>query len=76
VIELYGNLDIWTTDETSPFGSEDVYQLRDLLKSPNHQGVRDLSPNATRSGFVPISHIMSSTAYSLSSCAAEDSARA
>jgi hypothetical protein len=59
VIELYGNLDVWTTDETRPFDSEEAYQLHDLLKSPNRQRVRALSSNATRSGFVPISDIMS-----------------
>jgi hypothetical protein len=48
VIELYGSLDEWTTDETSPFDSEEAYQLRDLLKSPNRQRARALSPDATR----------------------------
>jgi hypothetical protein len=43
VIELHGNLDVWTTDETRPFDSEQVCQLRDLLKSANHQVVRVLS---------------------------------
>jgi hypothetical protein len=42
VIELYGDLDVWTTDETGPFDSEEVHQLRDLLNSPNRQGVREL----------------------------------
>ena len=37
MIELDRNLDVWTTDDTSPFDSEEVYQLRDLLKSPNRQ---------------------------------------
>jgi hypothetical protein len=48
VIDLYGNLDVWTPDEISTIGSEDEHQCRDLLKSPNRQGVRELSSNATR----------------------------
>jgi hypothetical protein len=39
VIELDGNLDVWTTDDISAFDSEEVYQLRGLLKSHNHQRV-------------------------------------
>jgi len=31
VIELFGNLDVWTTDQTRPFDSEEVYQLHDLI---------------------------------------------
>jgi hypothetical protein len=49
VTELFGNLGVWTTDQTRPRDSAEVYQLRDLLKSPNHQRVQELSSNATRS---------------------------
>ena len=31
VIELFGNLDVWTTDQTRPFDSEEVYQLHDPI---------------------------------------------
>ena len=31
---------------------EDAHQCRELLKSPNHQEMRELSPNATRIGCV------------------------
>jgi hypothetical protein len=58
VIELSGSLDVWTTDETRPFDSEQVCQLRDLLRSPNRQQVRALSSNLTRSNCLPIVDIM------------------
>ena len=41
MIELYGDLDVWITDDTNPLDSEEVYQLRGLLKSPNRQRVSD-----------------------------------
>jgi hypothetical protein len=40
VIEPYGNLDVRTTDATSPPDTEDDHERRDLFKSPNHQEVR------------------------------------
>jgi hypothetical protein len=38
VIELCGNLDVWTTDDTRPIDSEETYQPRDLLKRPIVKG--------------------------------------
>jgi hypothetical protein len=43
VTELFGNLGVWTTDQTRPRDSAEVYQFRDLLKSPNRQRVQELS---------------------------------
>jgi hypothetical protein len=54
VIDLYDRLDVWTTDETGPVDSEEVFRSRDLLKSPNRQRVRELSSNATRNKLVTV----------------------
>jgi hypothetical protein len=48
VIEPCGNLDVRTTDAISTIDNEDDHQCRDLLTSPNHQRVRELSSDANR----------------------------
>jgi hypothetical protein len=53
------HLDVWTTDDTSRFDSEEAINPATCSNRPIVNGVRELSSNATRSSLMPISHIMS-----------------
>lgn len=54
MIDLYGNLGVWTTAVIGLRDREEVYQFSDLVTSSNYQGVRALSSNATRNKLVTV----------------------